>query len=392
LKILLAADTYHPDVNGVAYFSQRLAIHLAKRGHEVSVICPSQGPRNQITMREGVRVLGFGSVPLILYPDRRFSPPLLAKRPIRKFLRENRPHVIHLQDHFFLAKAVLGAAVETGIPIMGTNHFLPDNVVHHLHLSAKKEFQVERLLWARFVKVYNHMYFVTAPTATAARLTERPELTKDVIPISSGVDLCRFHPGFDASEIRNKYAIPNRQILLCVGRLDQEKRVEVAIQAMPEIVKRVDAHLVVAGKGKLRGRLEALACRLGINDRVTFLGFLPDDDLPKLYCLGNIFVMPGVAELQSSATMEAMGAGLPVIAADAKALPELVHHGENGFLFPQDDARELALAAARILSDEQLRNRMAKKSLEMIQIHDLKKVVERYEALYEQMIDVESGL
>jgi glycosyltransferase involved in cell wall biosynthesis len=275
---------------------------------------------------------------------------------------------------------------------MGTNHFLPENVVHHLHLSAKKAFQVERLLWARFVKIYNHMYFVTAPTATAARLTKRPGLAKDVIPISSGVDLCRFHPGADASEIRNKYAIPYRKTLLCVGRLDQEKRVEVAIQAMPDIVKRVDAHLVVAGKGKLRGRLEALACRLGINDRVTFLGFLPDDDLPKLYCLGDIFVMPGVAELQSSATMEAMASGLPVIAADAKALPELVHHGENGFLFPQDDARELALAAARILSEEQLRNRMAKKSLEMIQIHDLKKIVERYEALYEQMIDVESGL
>jgi len=342
-------------------------------------------------MHEGVRVLGFGSVPLVLYPDRRFSPPFLARRSIRRFFRENRPHVIHLQDHFFLAKAVLAAAMEAGIPIMGTNHFLPENVVHHLHLSAKAEFQVERFLWARFVKIYKHMYFVTAPTATAARLSKQPGLANDVIAISSGVDLCRFHPGADASEIRKKYAIPNRQILLCVGRLDEEKRVEVAIRAMPDIMKRVDAHLVVAGKGKLRARLEALACELGMKDRVSFLGFLPDDDLPKLYCLADAFVMPGVAELQSSATMEAMASGLPVIAADAIALPELVHNGENGFLFPQDDARELALAAARILSDEELRSRMAKESLEMIQIHDLKKVVQRYEALYEQMIDMGSG-
>jgi 1,2-diacylglycerol 3-alpha-glucosyltransferase len=353
------------------------------------VICPSRGPRNQIIVHEGVRILGFASLPLMLYPDRRFSPPLLAKRSIRKFLRENRPDVIHLQDHFFLAKAVLRAAVEMGIPMMGSNHFMPENVVHHLHLPARAESHVERILWARFVRVYKHMHFVTAPTQTAARLSERPGLAKDVIPISCGVDLCRFHPGADASKIRKEYAIPDRQLLLCVGRLDQEKRVEVAIQAMPEIVKRADAQLVIAGKGKLRAHLEALACKLGMEDRVAFLGFLPDVDLPKLYCLVDVFVMPGVAELQSIATMEAMASGLPVIAANAMALPELVHHGENGFLFAQDDARELALAATRILSEEPLRNRMAEKSLEMIGVHDLRKVVEQYEALYEQMISVE---
>jgi 1,2-diacylglycerol 3-alpha-glucosyltransferase len=391
LKILFAADTYHPDVNGAAYFSHRLATLLAKRGHEVSFICPSQSLHNQISMQDGVRVLGFGSVPLPLYPDRRLSPPLFAKRPIREFLRQNRPDVIHLQDHFFLAKAVLGAAEELRIPIMGTNHFLPENVVHHLHLSAKGELLAGAFLWSRFVQIYKRMYFVTAPTVTAATLSNRPGLGQEVIPISSGVDLNRFHPGYDASEIKKKHLIPDRKILMCVGRLDREKRVEVAIRAMPGIVARVDAHLVIAGKGKLRAALEDLAGKLGVKDRVTFLGFLPDVDLPKVYGLADVFVMPGVAELQSSATMEAMASGLPVIAADAMALPELVHHGENGLLFPQDDARELALAAARILSEQPLRDRMAQKSLEIIQIHALGQVVESYEALYRQMIGVESA-
>jgi glycosyltransferase involved in cell wall biosynthesis len=94
----------------------------------------------------------------------------------------------------------------------------------------------------------------------------------------------------------------------------------------------------------------------------------------------------GVAELQSIVTMEAMASGLPVIAADAMALPELVHHGENGFLFPVDDARALASAALAILSNEPLRRQMAKKSLEIVKAHDINKIVEQYEMLYARML------
>ncbi len=173
-------------------------------------------------------------------------------------------------------------------------------------------------------------------------------------------------------------------------KLDQEKRIEVIIRAMPEIIKRVDAHLVVTGKGKLLNDLEALVHELGIKDRVTFTGFLPDDELPELYRLADVFVMPGVAELQSISTMEAMASGLPVIAANALALPELVHDGENGFLFAKDDTRSLGEAAVKSLSDEPLRNRMAKKSLEIIQIHDIGKTAETFEYLYHQMLGVDS--
>ena len=80
-----------------------------------------------------------------------------------------------------------------------------------------------------------------------------------------------------------------------------------------------------------------------------------------------------------------MASGLPVIAADVMALPELVHQGENGFLFPEDDVQTLAAAAVTILSNEPLRRQMATKSLELIQAHDINKVIEQYEMLYALM-------
>lgn len=390
MKILIATETFPPDLNGAAYFSYRLSTLLASRNHEVSVICPSQGLRKKEVMREGVRVFGVVSFPLdFLYPDMRFCPPLFTKRSIRKFLRENRPDVIHIQNHFLVANAVFEVAKELGIPIMGTNHMMPDNIAHHLQLPPKAQSQVERYIWARYVQIFKQLDVVTSVTATAAKLSTRPGLGKEVIAISSGLDLNRFHPRNSGRELKERFKIPDRMILLAAGRLDQEKRVDVILRAMPEIIEKVDAHLVVVGRGKLLGTLKTLIQNLGITDRVTFTGFIPDEELANIYDLADLFVMAGIAELQSLVTMEAMASGLPVIAADAMALPELVHHGENGFLFPPGDSHALAAAAITILSDEGLRSRMGKKSLEIIQEHDIEKVVEKYERLYMQMAGVE---
>jgi 1,2-diacylglycerol 3-alpha-glucosyltransferase len=114
---------------------------------------------------------------------------------------------------------------------------------------------------------------------------------------------------------------------------------------------------------------------------------------PRLYRVADLFIIAGVAELQSIATMEAMASGLPVIAADATALPVLVHHGENGFLFPVDDVQALAAAAVAILSNEPLRKQMARKSQGLIKVHDIDKVVQQYEMLYSRMLasDAKSG-
>jgi glycosyltransferase involved in cell wall biosynthesis len=101
--------------------------------------------------------------------------------------------------------------------------------------------------------------------------------------------------------------------------------------------------------------------------------------------------MAGNAELQSIATMEAMASGLPVIAVDAQALPELVHDGENGFLFPDGSCDRLAACAISIFHDEQLRRRLAERSLQLIQAHDLVQVARQFECLYERVLFWRAG-
>ncbi len=141
-------------------------------------------------------------------------------------------------------------------------------------------------------------------------------------------------------------------------------------------------HFVIAGTGAEEQRLKAFVHNHGLQQSVTFVGFVPDADLSALYCLADCFIIAGTAELQSIVTMEAMASGLPILAVRAVALPELVRDGQNGLLFQPDDAPGLADRIVRMFSDDALRQQMAEKSLEFIARHDIEYILGQFEALY----------
>ncbi len=388
MKILIASDTYYPSVNGASYFTQRLATMLAKRGHQVSVIAPSETIKDTKTIREGVTIYGVPSIKVPRIKNFRISPLTFVQRAILRHVQEIKPDIIHIQNHFMIGKGVLKAAQKFNIPIVGTNHFMPENLIHYLHLPRPAEEQMKKFGWRQFLQVYDKLDAVTSPTETAAKLTQKSGLKQKVRAISCGIDLVRFNPRNDGAYLKDRYKIPkDHLIILYVGRLDQEKRIDLMFQAMPEVLKKINkAHLVLAGTGQLRSELEDMAKKMGIEESVTFTGFVPDEDLANLYRMADLFLMAGIAELQSIVTMEAMASGKPVVAVNAVALPELVHDGENGYLFPEDNAPVLADRIIKILSDDKLRQKMGAKSLEIIQYHDINKSMERFEALYKEAI------
>jgi glycosyltransferase involved in cell wall biosynthesis len=126
---------------------------------------------------------------------------------------------------------------------------------------------------------------------------------------------------------------------------------------------------------------------LDLENNITFTGFVKDEDLPNLYALAHVFIMAGTAELQSIVTMEAMATGLPIIAVDAMALPELVHDNANGFLFKHNDLESMAKAIERLFTDEDLYQAMSKKSLEIITYHEISKITNDFINLYSEVIN-----
>ena len=380
MKILFISDTYYPHVNGVYYFVCRIGPMLQERGHEVAVIAPSATASFSKTKIDGLDVYALPSWPVLFYPSVRIPVPVLLKSRVKKIIEDFNPDIIHLQDHFSISKAVIAINKNLNIPIIGTNHFMPENLsVFISNERFKKRF--ESFLWKGFSKTFNKINLVTTPTETGAQLI-RPHLSVDAIAISSGINLRKFNPLGDTGKIKEKYSIPDKPILLFVGRLDPEKHVEEILRAVAVAIKLIDFHFIVVGKGTQKRALEELAHQLGVTDNVIFTGFVPDEELPYFYKLSKCFIIASIAELLSLATLQAMASGLPVIAVDAGALGELVKHAKNGYLFNERDITTIVKHIENILTNERLCREMSEKSLEYVQQHNINNTLDAFEQLY----------
>lgn len=387
MRILIACDTYYPHVNGASYFTQRLAHYLQKDGHDIAVIAPSTQLIKTKGIVQDILVYGVGSFPVPFYKGFRFTLfPFVIRSEVRRVIEEFKPDVIHIQSHFFIARTALAIGNEKHIPVVATNHFMPENLVHYFHLPTFIDHMIVKEAWRGFVKVFNKADHLTAPTKSAADLV-RGDLSKPMEAVSCGIDLSLFKTENNGGYLMDRYHIPkDKLILFYVGRLDKEKNVDQAIRAMKEALKEVDFHFVIGSSGAEKKNLEALSHELGLDSHITFTGFIPNEDLPHMYTIADAFISGGIAELQCIVAMEAMASGLPVIAVNAVALPELVEDGYNGFLYENGNIMELADKMKRLFRDENLRKEMGQHSLEKIAKHDIHKTIGRFEEIYENLI------
>jgi glycosyltransferase involved in cell wall biosynthesis len=266
-------------------------------------------------------------------------------------------------------------------PVIATNHYLPINMSRSLASEPLIGKHFCNVSYSYLVYFCNGCQYVTAPTATALNLLYEHGLRAPARAISNGIDLQKFTPGERDPQLLQRFGLPtDRPLLLHVNRLSEEKRVDVLLDAVAKV--KTDAHLALVSTGPAEADLRLQVKRLGIGDRVSFLGFVSDGDLLVLRHSSDLFVIPSEADLQSLSTMEAMACGLCVIAANAYALPELVHHEENGLLFQPGNSDELAQKIDYLLSDEERRARMAERSLKIIAAHDRTRVLEEWEEIY----------
>jgi len=379
LTVLIGADTFTPHVNGAARFAERLAAGLAARGHDVHVSAPSVGHRNHGTF---VEVVEGQPITVHRLPSWRWYPhdwltfvlPWMSKHYARRVLDEVKPDVVHIQSHIVIGRGLAREARKRGIPIVATNHVMAENIIDFTTLPPLLDKVFLKLAWNDAERTLKMARAVTTPTRKAADFLESTIDIHGVIPISCGIDKKNYTPDLTPRKHRR---------VLFVGRLTTEKHVDVTLQAIAKLVPELDVVYDVVGGGDQRHKLEQLAAKLGIADRVTFYGKVPEDELRAAYTRADVFVISSIAELQSIATMEAMASGLPVIGADAVALPHLIHDGENGYLFPPGDVDALADRIRTVLAaDDAEYLRMQHASLDGVEIHDIQNTLDTFEKLY----------
>jgi len=385
MRILIGADTFAPDVNGSATFTRSLAAGLASRGHEVHVMVPAHGRVGTFTEEHsGANLIVHRIYSWRWYPHPwlRFMLPWRVKANAEKITKSVKPDAIHFQSHIVVGRGLAASAIKHDIRLVGTNHTMPENIIQHVRILPK--FMLDwlvRIQWSSARYWFSKADVVTAPTRRAADFFEKATGIENVHAISCGIDSSLYTADFTPR---------TGNIITFLGRLDEEKHVDELLTAVSRLDPELDVKVQIVGDGEARRGLEAKARELGITDRTTFTGKVSYPELRAALTRTTVFGMPSRAELQSIATMEALASGLPVVAANAMALPHLVHPGENGYLYEPGDVDALAGYLTKVLRMPQNElDRLKKGALKTVVPHDIQRTLDTFEAIYrgEDVVD-----
>ncbi|MEO5921699.1 MAG: glycosyltransferase [Pseudolysinimonas sp.] len=386
MRILIGADTFSPDVNGSATFTRSLAAGLASRGHDVHVMAPAKRGQVGVFTEEHAgqdltvhRIYSWRWLP---HPWLRFMLPWRAKPNAERIVRAIKPDVIHFQSHIVVGRGLVTSAVKHKIRLVGTNHTMPENMLQHVAiLPSFMHGWLTRIQWSSARKWFKQADAITAPTRRAADFFELNTGLTGVHAISCGIQSRDYTADFSPR---------TSNIVTFLGRLDEEKHVQELLEAVTRLDPELDVQVQIVGDGEVKRQLEAKARDLAIADRTTFTGKVSYDELRAALTRSTVFGMPSRAELQSIATMEALASGLPVVAANAMALPHLVHPGENGYLYEPGDIDAFAGYLTKVLTapSKEL-ERLKRGALRTVEAHDIQRTLEVFESLYrgEDVID-----
>lgn len=378
MRICIPAETYAPEVNGAAKFAQRLAEGLAARGHDVHVVAPSASGMPSSTVENGVTVHRVKSHRWYLHPTWMICMPWETKPALAELLDRIRPDVVHTQAHFVIGRYAFSEARKRGIPVVATNHFMPDNVRPYVKAPTKVIDVATSAAWKDLRRKFQSADRITVPTQLAADLLTANGFDAPIRAVSCGIDLSRF-----GAEVGPSAWVPDAPTVVFVGRLSQEKRPADILEALARTDASANLHAVIVGDGDQRGPLRARAEALGISDRVILTGKISDRELMEVYHAASFFCMPSTAELQSIATLEALAAGLPVVLADAVALPHLCRSGVNGYLFEPRNIADLTAAFNELLyADEERLASMSRASKDIASWHDIEHTLDTFEEIY----------
>ncbi|HET9672889.1 MAG TPA: glycosyltransferase family 4 protein, partial [Actinomycetota bacterium] len=340
---------------------RRLGGRLRERGHEVVVLAPAAAVPAEPWVRSVGRPLGISYAGTVA----RIAPQ--AYRRTRDALTAFRPDVVHAHEPLTPSVSMF-ATLAARAPVVATVHAFLDRS-RAMELSAP----VLRRVWRKVT------VGVAVSNAAASFLHRAlPEAEVEIVP--NGVDLAAFaHPA--------AMDLPEGRRIGWVNRLDPQKGFPVTVAAFAKVVATLpDARLIVAGEGRDREALGLLSD--AVRERVHLLGTVPNDRIPSVHAACEAFVSSAWGqESFGIALVEAMAAGLPVVATDIPGYREVVAHGVEGLLVPPRDPEALAAGLVRVLTEPGLSARLGEAGRERARSYDWSIVVDRLEALYGRAVE-----
>src|SRR5262252_10078007 len=352
VRVAIVAESFPPDVNGVAHCALRVAEHLVLRGHQPMVIAPA--PARNAAGGAGAAgpfpwpVVRLPSVPLPRYRSFRIGLPI---RPLHTALAGHRAEIVHLASPFVLGPAAVAAAGRECLPTVAV--YQTDVPAYARVYRAGKLGEAAAWRWLR--RIHNAADRTLAPSAASAA-SLREHGVQRVWLWGRGVDTERFDPARRSPRLRHELAPGGELIVGYIGRLAPEKRVDL----LGQVAELPGVRLVIVGDGPA-----AAALRRALPGAV-FLGARHGTELATIYASLDVFVHSGPCETFGQTLQEAAASGLPVVAPAVGGPLDIVSDGITGFLVPPGAAGPLTDAVSRLAGDPVMRAAMGRAGREKV--------------------------
>lgn len=340
MKVAIFSDTYIPDINGVATSTRILRNQLVKRGHEVIVVTselPSDSdyvddPDELILRVPGIELQG-------LYGYRACN--IYSFKGMRE-LKSHHIDVIHTQTEFGIGIFSRLAAEALNVPVVYTYHTMWADYSHYVTpVKSNAVDGIVKKVISRISKIYgDNCTELIVPSNKTKEAMEKYGLDKRMHVIPTGLELEKFDPQNKKIDIIDKLkkecGIEDQFIITFLGRIAEEKSINVIINAIKDLVKkRTNILFLIVGGGPSVDDLKKMVHDYGLDEYILFTGPKSPDLVPSYYHLSDIFISASLSETQGLTFIEAMASGIPVIARKDKNLEEVVKDGYNGFFFEE---------------------------------------------------------
>lgn len=386
MKILMLSDVYFPRINGVSTSIDSFRQALARLGHSVTLLCPAY-PVGQVDTPGVLRVASRG-VPgspedrLMRHGD------LMA---LGAGLDPADVDLIHVHTPFVAHYAGLALGRRWGVPVVATYHTLFEAYLQHYipWLPARLlRFAARRLS----VHQCHQVDRVVAPSRAMRDTLRHYGVTTPIEIIPTGLALEDFCARRQGSDFRTRHSLAETdRLLLFVGRAAHEKNIGFLLRMLPHVLAcHPHARLVITGDGPAQADLQRQADRLGIADRVTFLGYLErHGPLQDAYRDADLFVFASRTETQGLVLLEAMAMGTVVVATAEMGTRDLLQDGE-GCLIAREDPEDFADKVNGLLDDDARRHRLGERGLAHARQWDEQRVTDTLASCYGRMLGGEA--
>lgn len=342
MKIAIVTETFLPSTDGIVTRMTKAIDYFVEQGHEVLVIAPDLG----VTEYNGAKVVGIKPITFPFYRYRKWGFPT---KKVYKILQDFQPDVVNAVNPLLMGVSAVNASKKYNFALVSSYHtHIPKYLDHYKIYKPARP-----LLWW-YIRRNHRDAHVNVCTSEAMKEELVSQGIKRLHVIPRAVDVEKRNPKFYSESMRSRLSNnqPDKKLLLYIGRLAAEKDIHLI---KPLLDKRDDVCLAIVGDGPARKDLE----RLFKGTNTVFTGFLHGEELSQAFASGDAFIFPSTSETLGLVILEAMAAGLPVIAAHSGPTVEQIDDGVNGLIFESGNLESLIEAVNIIDDNERLKTMSA---------------------------------